>query len=91
MTTDPLVVPAITAEQREAALEQCVRAVAHFQDIARAVMPAVLAAAEQLSTALSQAVRQLQDAGLLDADGKPTRPTDRPAWQTPYGPPTRRR
>ncbi|MFB8242012.1 hypothetical protein ACFC58_36305 [Kitasatospora purpeofusca] len=91
MTTDPIAVPAITDEQRDAALEQCARAVAHFQDIARAVMPAVLAAAEQLGTALGQVVRQLQDAGLLDADGKPPRPADRPAWQTPYGPPTRRR
>ncbi|MER5350616.1 hypothetical protein ABT093_09820 [Kitasatospora sp. NPDC002551] len=85
-----LTAPTITDEQREAALEQCARLVAHIQEITKAAMPALLAATEQLGTALGQVVRQLQDAGLLDANGKPTRPADRPAWQTPYGPPGRR-
>nr|BEK68825.1 hypothetical protein KPHV_60520 [Kitasatospora purpeofusca] len=90
MTTDPIAASAITDEQRAALLDQYARLVATIQEITQAVMPAVLAAAEQLGTALTQAARQLQDAGLLDADGKPTRPADRPAWQTPYGPPARR-
>ncbi|MFB7029653.1 MULTISPECIES: hypothetical protein [unclassified Streptomyces] len=55
------------------------------------------AQAEQLRTAL-QAVADaltlfadhLRAAGLLDKDGHPTRRPDRPAWQSPYGPPPRR-
>lgn len=33
----------------------------------------------------------LVDAALIDDQGKPTRPPDRPAWQSRYGPPARRR
>ncbi|MGW4695180.1 hypothetical protein ACWEO1_22690 [Kitasatospora cineracea] len=83
-------VPVLTDEQRDAVLRTIAELGAVAQAIAtafvQAVIPAVQAAAQQLA-ALH---RQMQDAGLLDADGKPVRAADRPAWQSPYGPPTRR-
>jgi hypothetical protein len=54
---------------------------------ARTVQPAMEAAAR----AVREVTRMLQSAGLADKDGKPVRPQDRPAWQSPYGPPARRR
>ncbi len=92
MTTvpDPAPVPALTEEQRDQVLRAMAELAAAAQAIAtvfvHAVLPAVQAAAQQLA-AFQQ---QMQTAGLLDSDGRPARPADRPAWQTPYGPPTRR-
>ncbi len=40
---------------------------------------------------LGRAFQTLCEAGLVDDDGKPVRHPDRPAWQSPYGPPKRRR
>ncbi|MFB7617811.1 hypothetical protein [Kitasatospora sp. NPDC056181] len=82
--------PPLTAEQREQALQQLAEHVAAWQQMATALMPALQAAAEQLAHAFAELQRTLQAAGLLDADGRPVRPVDRPAWQSPYGPPTRR-
>ncbi|MFU0241685.1 hypothetical protein ACKI1J_38845 [Streptomyces scabiei] len=52
----------------------------HFLPVARAIVEAY-----------NQLGRQLHQAGLLDEDGKPVQRSDRPAWQSPYGPPSRRR
>lgn len=49
-----------------------------MDDFAAAVTPAVQAAGRSLAH-FAEAMRQ------------PVRPTGRPAWQTPYGPPQRRR
>jgi hypothetical protein len=53
---------------------------------------------QQLAPAVQQAVSQtrealqnLPEAAGCDDCGKPARPRDRPAWQSPYGPPQRRR
>ncbi|MEU4172131.1 hypothetical protein AB0F46_35270 [Streptomyces sp. NPDC026665] len=40
---------------------------------------------------LARAVQALRDAGPIPEDGEPARRSDRPAWQSPYGPPARRR
>ncbi|MEV2249376.1 hypothetical protein AB0I94_02265 [Streptomyces sp. NPDC050147] len=39
---------------------------------------------------LGRAFQTMREAGLVEDDGKPARRPDRPAWQSPYGPPTRR-
>ncbi|PBC80142.1 hypothetical protein BX265_4978 [Streptomyces sp. TLI_235] len=80
-------VTGLTDEQRDALLEAAARVGAEFAKVVQALMPAVQAAAEQLAQ-LGQA---LQSAGLLATDCKPVHRRDRPAWQSPYGPPSRRR
>ncbi|CAL9502616.1 hypothetical protein [Streptomyces sp. enrichment culture] len=78
--------PNLTDEQREQLLRNVAELHAAFDRFARALWPQLEAAAR----AFAEIGRQLQDAGLIDADGKPTTRPDRPAWQTPYGPPQRR-
>ena len=79
--------PQITDEQRDQMLQRIVTVVADIRKMAQLVVPAVTAAATELQAALDQ----LREAGLLDEDFKPITTPDRPAWQSPYGPPTRRR
>lgn len=55
----------------------------HMRAAARALRPFM----EQIK----HTHQALLDAGLIDDQGTPTRPPDRPAWQSRYGPPTRRR
>ncbi|MER7815633.1 hypothetical protein [Streptomyces sp. NPDC096153] len=83
MNQRPLAQPQLTDEQREALLARMAEITHQFRQMIEAVLPAVRAAAEQAA----QVFAALQAAGLVDEDGKPTRPADRPAWQTPYGPP----
>ncbi|TQF04790.1 hypothetical protein E6W39_24385 [Kitasatospora acidiphila] len=73
-------------EQREQLLQTVAAVGAQLARLAEALTPAVTAAAQQLAALY----RALQDAGLIDANGNPTGPADRPAWQTPYGPPQHR-
>ncbi|MEV7991578.1 hypothetical protein AB0O67_06590 [Streptomyces sp. NPDC086077] len=75
--------PAVDPEQVRAAVEQ-VRAA--LRAWAEAVAPAVRALAEQFA----QLAEHLREAGVVDDQGRPAR-RDRPAWQSPYGPPPRRR
>lgn len=77
----------ITDEQREQMLERIVTVVAEIRKMAELVVPAVTAAIAELSKALEG----LREAGFLDDDYKPITRADRPAWQSPYGPPSRRR
>lgn len=56
---------------------------AYMRVVARAIRPVM----EQIK----DTHQALVDAGLIDDQGTPTRPPDRPAWQSRYGPPTRRR
>lgn len=77
--------PQLTDEQREALLHNVTEVYASFAKFAEALVPQVRAAAETFA----ELGRQLKAAGLLDEDGNPVRP-DRPAWQSPYGPPKRR-
>ncbi|EDY43946.1 hypothetical protein [Streptomyces sp. SPB074] len=58
-----------------------------IQDVTRAYASALRPALEEIA----RTIRALRDAGLIDQDGKPTQPRNRPAWQSPYGPPPRRR
>lgn len=78
--------PLLTDEDREQLLQAAAELGAQVQQIVTAVMPVFQAVVEQAARTFAA----LQSAGLLDADGKPTRPADRPAWQSPYGPPTTR-
>ncbi|MFI1723896.1 hypothetical protein [Streptomyces sp. NPDC020489] len=77
----------MTDEERDQMLERIVTVVAEIRKLAEAVAPAVIAAANQLH----QAMEELREAGFFDDDYKPVGPADRPAWQSPYGPPPRRR
>ncbi|MDX5569833.1 hypothetical protein PYK79_50095 [Streptomyces sp. ID05-04B] len=77
----------ITDEERDAMLRRIVTVTAEIRKIAEAVAPAVVAAVKELEKAFAA----LKDAGLLDDDGKPIAPKDRPAWASPYGPPPHRR
>lgn len=79
-------VPELTEEQREQLLRNVAEVHAAIDRFARALWPQIEAAAK----AFAELGRQLQDAGLIDADGNPTARPDRPAWQSPYGPPQRR-
>ncbi|MFD3574743.1 hypothetical protein [Streptomyces sp. NPDC058644] len=56
-----------------------------------AFMRAYAEAARPLIEEAGRAFQTMRDAGLIDDDGKPARRPDRPAWQSPYGPPRRRR
>lgn len=85
--TEPLRIPELTDEQREQLLHNVAELHAAIGKFAQALWPQLQAAAK----AFADLGRQLQDAGLIDADGKPTKRRARPAWQTPYGPPPRRR
>jgi hypothetical protein len=74
-----------TDEQCEELMRIAAELSAAFQQIAAALAPVAQVLAEQVT----QTYAALQATGYLDKDGKPTRPVDRPAWQSPYGPPTR--
>lgn len=80
MTTPP---PTVDAEQLRAAVDQLRAALRAYVD---AVAPAVRQMAEQFA----RLAAALREAGVVDHQGRPTR-RDRPAWQSPYGPPPRRR
>ena len=84
---DVITPPQLTDEQREQLLRSVANVTAALRQFAEALAPAALAMGQEFAK-LSQA---LQAAGYLDDDGKPIKPADRPAWQSPYGPPTRGR
>lgn len=75
--------PDLTNEQREALLRNVAAVHAAISQFTAALVPQVRAAAE----AFAEIGKQLRQAGLLDESGKPTSGPDRPAWQSPYGPP----
>jgi hypothetical protein len=82
--TQPLV--QVTDEQREQLLHAVADLHAAVRQFAEACVPMVQAFAQQFT----QVTKALQEAGYLDEAGKPAERPDRPAWQSPYGPPTRR-
>lgn len=57
----------------------------------RAYVDTVRPQVEEMSRTFATAARALRSAGLIDEDGRVVRQPDRPAWQSPYGPPPRRR
>ena len=79
--------PQLTDEQREALARQTAEFHAAMARIAEVAIPAFRAIVD----AFNQLGRQLREAGLLNEDGQPIKAADRPAWQSPYGPPPRRR
>lgn len=78
--------PQITEADRDALLRAAARFTANLQRAVEMLAPMYQALGEQLA----QLQQILTAGGYLGPDGKPTRPTDRPAWQSPYGPPARR-
>lgn len=76
----------LTGEQHDEALRIVAEFVATFTDLIQAVAPAFQTLAQQFAAIQPH----LQQLGLLDAEGKPVQAVDRPAWQSPYGPPARR-
>ncbi|MFJ1731488.1 hypothetical protein [Streptomyces sp. NPDC088254] len=75
--------PAVDPERVRAAVEQMRAALRAWGE---AVAPAVRAMAEEFA----RLAQHLREAGVVDDHGRPVR-RDRPAWQSPYGPPPRRR
>lgn len=71
--------------------ERARRAQAVMEAFVRAYTEAVKPAAEAASRAFAELARAVQQAGARDDHAKPAPRRDRPAWQTPYGPPRRRR
>lgn len=79
--------PQFTDEQREQLIRSMASAHAAILQLAQACIPILRAAADQF-VLHTEALKQ---AGLLDDDYKPIQRSDRPAWQSPYGPPQSRR
>lgn len=77
----------LTDEQRE----QLLRNVAELHTALARFVEALRPQIEAAARAFADLGQQLRAAGLIDADGNPTARPDRPAWQSPYGPPQRRR
>jgi hypothetical protein len=76
---------------RRVHLERARRAREILDTLARTLNESVKPAVEQAGRDIARSVDALKQAGLIDADCKPVRPRDRPAWQSPYGPARRRR
>lgn len=76
---------------RRVQLERARRAREILDALARALNESVKPAVEQAGRDIARSFDALKQAGLVDADCKPVRPRDRPAWQSPYGPARQRR
>ncbi|UUU21692.1 hypothetical protein [Streptomyces sp. DSM 40750] len=77
----------ITDEQREQLRQRSAELHAALAKFAESFAPV----ARAITESFAQLGRQLRESGLIDEDGQPVKPADRPAWQSPYGPPQRRR
>ncbi|MDX2800095.1 hypothetical protein [Streptomyces scabiei] len=71
--------------------EQIARARETWEAFVRVYAQAIGNAIAEIAKAFDEFVRQLREAGLVNEDGTPAKRPDRPAWQSPYGPPRRRR
>ncbi|WP_329140997.1 hypothetical protein [Streptomyces sp. NBC_00670] len=78
--------PLVLEEARLAAQEAAQRTGQLITDIRRVLMPQMRA----LSRTARHAAEALDQLGLVNQEGMPVRRQDRPAWQSPYGPPKRR-
>lgn len=86
-TIDPGQVYATITIDATAVFDQIARLQRGLQAYAEAVTPRLA----EVGRAMRQAFEQMQQAGVCDDHGRPLPPRDRPAWQSPYGPPQRRR
>ncbi|MFE5395782.1 hypothetical protein ACFQ9U_14585 [Streptomyces sp. NPDC056568] len=86
MTSPPPIPPTVDPEQVRAAVEEVRTALKAW---AEAVAPAIRAAAQAFAQ-LAEAARTASRDDYALAPPRPVR-RDRPAWQSPYGPPPRRR
>ena len=84
---DAITLPQLTDEQRDTIARQAAELHAAIAQVAASFIPVARAVVE----AFNQLGRQLREAGLIHEDGQPVKVADRPAWQSPYGPPPRRR
>ncbi|MBP5918656.1 hypothetical protein F3K34_44095 [Streptomyces sp. LBUM 1486] len=88
--TKPRLEPISMAElgiQSTVTSEQIALAQEAWQNLARTYAAAVA----QVAKAFEELARHVREAGLANEDGPPARRPDRPAWQSPYGPPRSRR
>ncbi|MGW2170379.1 hypothetical protein ACWC1C_07585 [Streptomyces sp. NPDC001705] len=77
----------VSAEARAAVAERAQELGRVVTDFMRALRPM----AEAAAATLRQFAEALRTAGFTTPDNKPARRRDRPAWQSPYGPPPRRK
>ncbi|WP_073946499.1 hypothetical protein [Streptomyces kebangsaanensis] len=89
--------PAASAWPQHPTIEQTTEMLARIRALHTGMVRTYVAAARPFMDELARAlaaltatVRNLQEAGVIDEIGKPARRRDRPAWQSPYGPPRRR-
>ncbi|OQQ13011.1 hypothetical protein B0675_40040 [Streptomyces sp. M41(2017)] len=76
---------------RRVQIERARRAREILDVLARTLYESVKPAVEEAGRNIARSLDSLKQAGVIDADCKPVRPRDRPAWQSPYGPARRRR
>jgi hypothetical protein len=84
-------VSGIASIEIAAAPDALAERLAEVQTTLRRFVEALAPVARAYGEQLAQLGAALQRAGLLDEHAKPVRRRDRPAWQSPYGPPQRRR
>ncbi|MFJ2567910.1 hypothetical protein ACIO02_34090 [Streptomyces sp. NPDC087568] len=97
-TPDADKAPDAAPRSQHPTIEQTAEMLARIRALHTGIVRAYVAAARPLMdevaralAALTATMRNLQEAGVIDELGKPARRRDRPAWQSPYGPPARRR
>lgn len=61
-----------------------------YATLAGAYVEAARPIVDEAARRLEAVGRSLRAARFIDQDGKPVRQPDRPAWQSPYGPPSSR-
>ncbi|MFE9684144.1 hypothetical protein [Streptomyces sp. NPDC006285] len=102
MTLKPIRIEDMGNEQRQAfagltnvvAFEVPEATAARIREVHNGLLLFMRAYAQAIRPAIEQMSRSLQalrETGLIDETGHPTRPRDRPAHQSPYGPAHRRR
>lgn len=86
MTTPVTTPPRLTPEQ----VEQLARIFREINEAVHRILDALRPALQATAEDMARLVQHLHAAGAIDTDGRPTH-RNRPAWQSPYGPPPRRR
>jgi len=80
----------LTPEQQEQLLATMAKMTPDIQAIVQALTTAFAPVVDAIAKQFAALQEAFQAAGLLDANGQPVKPADRPAWQSPYGPPQTR-
>ncbi|MEU0087208.1 hypothetical protein [Streptomyces sp. NPDC006274] len=83
-------VPGIASIEISGDTDALAERLAEVQTTLRRFVEALAPVARAYGERLAELGAALRAAGLLDENARPVRRRDRPAWQSPYGPPRRR-